>query len=238
MLKTVSRALFSLVFPLDCEWCGQMLSSREKAVVCLACERRVSLIKPPHCSGCGRTAFDEGDLCGHCFNDSLHFDRAYGCVLYESGMKKLLHGFKFGGKKFLAPFFCQIMERFAESYLSPRAWDVVIPVPMTRKKKNERGFNQAEVLSRALAKKFSKPHDTRTLYCRPSERAQARLTKSERKVNARGRFFVKNASVAAKGHILLVDDILTTGQTGSACAQALKEAGASSVTLFALARGV
>ena len=237
MLKTIFRSAFSLVFPLNCELCGRFLASHEHGPVCTVCKRRVVLIAPPHCTGCGRTTFDDTELCGNCLGEKFYFDRAYSSVLYGSDMKELVHRFKFGGKRFLAPFFCETMEKFALLYLKTIPWDTIVPVPMTRKREGERGFNQARVLSGRLAGKFAKPHAPRALRCLASEKSQAALGRSERKTNAEGRFFVKDRSAVEQRDILLIDDILTTGQTGSACAKALKDAGANSVTLFTFARG-
>ena len=238
MLKTISRTLFSLVFPLHCELCGRLLPSRESAGVCPSCEGRIALIASPHCPGCGRTSLGESERCARCRDEKFHFDRAYACTFYESGVKEILHGFKFGRKRFLAAFLSKIMTKFTQRHLKDGSWDLVVPVPMDKKKEFERGFNQSRVLSAALAKKLALPHQPGVLRCSPSEKPQAFLNKSERRRNVQGRFFVNEAARVTSRNILLVDDILTTGQTASACARALKDAGANSVTVLAFARGV
>jgi competence protein ComFC len=238
MLKTISRTFFSLVFPLSCEFCGKLVESRENAGVCAPCESRIRRIAPPHCPGCGRTCLSATGRCESCSDEKFHFDRAYACVAYESGIKEIVHGFKFGRKRFLAPFLTRILTGFVHENLAASAWDLVVPVPMDRKRENERGFNQSKLLSRSLAQKLELLHGNDVLGCVPSERPQAFLNRSERKANAQGRFFVKKRLEVHSRNILLVDDILTTGQTASACAQVLKEAGARSVTVLALARGL
>ena len=237
MLKTISRTILSLVFPLHCELCGALAESPENAGVCPTCEKLVRLIEAPHCPGCGRTGLNDQEACGRCRDEKFHFDRAYACVFYESGMKELLHGFKFGRKRFLAAFLSGIMAEFTRRHLKDSSWDLVVPVPMDKKKEFERGFNQSRVLSTALAKKFAWTHGPGILGSTPSGTPQASLKKTERKKNVRGRFFVQDTAGVASKNILLVDDILTTGQTASACAKALKDAGARSVTVLAFARG-
>ena len=178
------------------------------------------------------------EICGRCADEKFHFDRAYACVFYESGMKEILHGFKFGRKRFLAAFLSRVMAKFMRQHLADSSWDLVVPVPMDKKKEFGRGFNQSRILSAALAKKFSLAHGPATLGCAPSRTPQAFLKKTERRKNVQGRFFVRDAAEAASKDILLIDDILTTGQTASACAKTLKDAGARSVTVLAFARGV
>ena len=237
MLETISKTLLSLVFPLHCQLCGELLPSEKTGGVCLSCERSVPLILPPHCPRCGRTVPFENENCGHCSDERFAFDRAFACVLYDAPAKELLHRFKFGRKRYLLPFFSERMIRFASRYLTPETWDWVLPVPMHPKTKFERGFNQSELLSSALAGHFGRPHSSRILSCRLSERPQAALKKNDRKTNVRGLFFVKKPGEPRAKNVLLVDDILTTGQTASACAKALKGAGARTVTVLAFARG-
>ncbi len=238
MLKTLSETFFSLVLPLGCELCGTPLPARDAQGICASCQNHVSLIMPPYCAGCGRTVLEEGDRCGHCVGEYFHFDHAFGCVYYDEKMKKLLHAFKFERRKFLLPFFTGILESFVRENLSNRGWDVAIPVPMDSAHERERGFNQARLFSAVLAKKFGKNHTPESLRCRKAISAQSSLKKSERKQNVEGRFFVRRAENFAFSRVLLIDDILTTGQTASACAQALKEAGAASVSVLAFARGI
>ena len=237
MWTTLTDTLLGLVFPLDCGLCGELLPSRQNGGICGRCENAVVLIPGPHCPGCGRTALFENARCGRCENEKFHFDRAFACVFYKDGMKTLLHDFKFGRKRFLAPFFSRLMMRFALEHLRSEKWALVVPVPMDKKKEFERGFNPSEALSASVAKKTGRPHLAGALACRPAETPQAALTKTERRSNVRGRFFVRKPEAVVSKNILLVDDILTTGQTASACALALKIAGSGTVTVLAFARG-
>lgn len=238
MLKTLSEAFFSLVFPLGCELCGTLLPSGASKGICQNCQKGISLIVPPHCERCGRHVLNDKELCGHCVHENFHFDRAFACVYYDDKMKKLLHAFKFERRRYLLPFFASLMNDFAHQHLFRSHWDRVVPVPMDGTHERERGFNQAKLLSSALAKKSGWSYAPETLGCRKVGAPQSSLKKSERKRNVADRFFVQKKAGAFSGHVLLVDDILTTGQTASACAKALKNAGAQTVSVFALARGM
>lgn len=238
MLKSLAETFLSLVFPLFCELCDALLPSRNPKGICQSCQNGITLIVPPHCARCGRSVSQNGKHCEHCLKENFHFDRAYACVYYDEKMKKLLHAFKFERRRFLLPLFVDILGRFVDQTLFETRWDLVIPVPMDGSHERERGFNQARLFSAALSKKTGKPHAPQALGCRKAEIPQSFLKKSERKRNAENRFFAQNRRAVAFKHILLVDDILTTGQTASACAKALKTAGALSVSTLALARGI
>jgi ComF family protein len=236
MLKTIGRALRSLLFPSHCEFCGVFIPSHEPGPVCTPCLDKVLLIAAPHCPFCGRTTFSEDRRCGLCGDQLFGFDQAFACVIYADEMKKMLHRFKFGKKRYLTPFFSEIMARFAKKHLSGRGGDVV-PVPMDRRRRLQRGFNPSELIAGRLAASLGRAYLPSALDCAASKVPQSLLGKNERQSNVRDRFFVKKRGAVEGRDILLVDDILTTGNTASACAKALKDAGARSVTVLTFARG-
>jgi ComF family protein len=236
MMKELGPALLSLVFPNVCESCAAVVPPSSNGV-CALCAARIRLIAPPHCARCGRTLRADGATCGDCGAETFHFDRAFACVYYEGKVKELLRAYKFGGRKTLLGFFTRVMARFIDASMREARFDTVIAVPLDRQKESERGFNQARPLAVAVAKKLALPHDLRALKRTRSTTPQSTLGKKDRLVNIRGRFFVKPGHTLGGRRVLLVDDVLTTGQTASECARVLKEAGASSVTVLALARG-
>jgi ComF family protein len=158
------------------------------------------------------------------------FDAAYTYGSYEGALRELIHLFKYGKIEPLA-------SRFGDWLTSalPRetAFDVVVPVPLHWWKRWQRGFNQAELLAREVARRWQAPLLS-VLRRKKYTAAQAGLTNAQRRRNAAGAFAV-HGRLDGK-HVLLVDDVLTTGATASACARALKRAGAARVTLLTLAR--
>ena len=115
--------------------------------------------------------------------------------------------------------------------------DGVAAVPLDLEKKRSRGFNQSELLSAQIALELKVPDVSKELTRKKSESPQALLAKTDRKINVRDRFAVKNTGSFRAIRVLLIDDILTTGHTTSECAKTLKNAGAASVTVMACARG-
>ena len=230
----------SLVFPVECEICEALLPPSRSHGICEKCASDVRLIPAPHCPACGRNInFASGNVnkCAECFGETFHFDRAFACTLYDGTMKELLHAYKFRNRTLLKDFLSEIMVRFITLHLDPGVFDAFAAVPLDTAKKNTRGFNQSALVCSRVSKKFDKPDISQKLGREKSPFTQSLLKRSERKSNVQGRFFVKDLSMFSGKNILLMDDILTTGQTASECARVLKKAGARSVTVLALARG-
>lgn len=153
-------------------------------------------------------------------------------------MRELIHVYKFQHRKYLKYFFTSMAKQFIQSYLSREAFDMVLPVPAGQDRRLERGFNPPELISEEIAKDLELPHRPAELRRTRSESSQALLAKPGRKQNVKGAFSVKRQGSFHLKRLLLIDDILTTGETASECARTLKNAGAASVTVLALARGV
>ncbi|MBI2094818.1 MAG: ComF family protein [Candidatus Omnitrophica bacterium] len=236
MLTRIGSLVDSLVFPRCCEICSSVLPV-SNAGLCPACESGVRWIRAPHCVTCGRTVREENLRCGECAGESFFFDRAYACVYYEEPVKTLLHLYKFGGRKVLKHYFLGLLRRFIGERFRHMAFDAVAAVPLDKNKERQRGFNQSALLSSRIARDLDLPETTARLR-RRGTLAQSLLNKTERKDNVRGCFEIADPAFFRSKKILLIDDILTTGQTASECARALKDAGAAWVTALACARGV
>lgn len=202
------------------------------------------------CQGCGDLSGCDGDwLCADCRarlasrwrGNVLHrhaapLDALACAYAYERPVPGLVRALKYGPVTVLADFMAQDMARACA--LLPIAPDVlVVPAPMHPRRERKRGYNQAALLSAAVAARLNLPHDARALCKLRNTRQQARLGPVERRSNLEGSVGVPGDVRARR--ILLVDDVYTTGATMSVCAQALKEAGAACVwaLTYALAGG-
>jgi ComF family protein len=160
------------------------------------------------------------------------FDAVYSYGSYEGTLRKLIHLFKYDGVRPLAR---ALGESLALALPRDQSFDAIVPMPLHWWKRWQRGFNQADLLAREISRRWNVP--VRGVVTRQRATApQAGLTNSQRRLNVSGAFRVKRG-IRLKGlRVLLVDDVLTTGATASACARALKRAGAAHVSLLALAR--
>ncbi|HJQ39389.1 MAG TPA: ComF family protein [Thermoanaerobaculia bacterium] len=245
-LSSFGREALRIVLPSWCVACGTDLAwSARVASCCAACWSALPKIERAKCISCalplpsGAAGFSppnddvglkpDAPHCIACSKDPLPLAWCEAWGEYRGSLEKVLHALKFERHDFLDDALAPLLE---ES-LRDREFDVVLGVPMHAAKERKRGYNQAELLARALARRIEVPCDM-LLTRRRELAAQSLLPKQARAANVRGAF---HASPRAKGQsILIVDDICTTGETLRACAKALLRAGASRVCAVAVAK--
>jgi ComF family protein len=229
---------FNLLFPDECRLCEQPLRNISRIPVCRSC---LSLPKPLEaefsCKACGtpfENAFplDEHDLCTVCRQSRANLDATYSFGSYEGPLRQLIHLYKYGKVESLAGPLCKLLVR---TIPVDRQFDIVIAMPMHWRKRLERGFNQAELLAKPIAKLYGLRLSSDLLQKRYGK-AQASLSAKERHENLKDSFRVAHAQRIAGKRILLVDDVITTGATLRAASAALKAAGARHVSALTLAR--
>jgi len=175
-------------------------------------------------------------LCKDCLTGEPAFLRARSYGMYEGTLLEAIHLFKYSGNTAVGSMLGRMMARTAYDSFDYSDFDVIMPIPLHRKKLRARGFNQSLVLARILAREKKIPLDWKTVKRSVDTPPQVGLGKSERFRNVRGAFAVGDASRLRDTRVLLVDDVYTTGNTVSACAELLMEKGAASVSVLTLAR--
>jgi ComF family protein len=160
------------------------------------------------------------------------FDAAYSFGAYEGTLRKLIHLFKYGRIRTLAK---PLGDHLALAIPRDQKFDLIVPMPLHWRRRWERGFNQSALLAREIARRYAIPVVSAARRTRAT-RSQAGLSHHERRSNVSRAFAVKRKSRIAGQRVLLIDDVMTTGATASACAQALRDAGAKYVALLTLAR--
>ena len=175
---------------------------------------------------------DEDGQCGLCRRGVTGFDAAYSFGSYEDELRSLIHIFKYGKVQTLAGPLGKFLRR---ALPREQRFDFVVPMPMHWRKRWKRGFNQASLLAREVSRFTGVP--ALAAVSRVHQRtAQAGLTHAKRRANVIGAFRVSNPGKVAGKRILLIDDVMTTGATASACANILKRAGAQYIALLTVAR--
>lgn len=166
----------------------------------------------------------------------MHFDRAYSPCVYEGNIKELIHAFKYKGKDYLGEVLSTLMIEFIKEYDIPiQDLDFIIPVPLHKTRLREREFNQAEILSKQIAKEFKKDLLADALIRHRYTKTQTGLEIHERLNNVKGSFSVNKKYDFKNRNTLLIDDVLTSGATASEAAYALKDSGANIVFVLTLA---
>jgi len=179
-----------------------------------------------------RFPLDETGRCMLCRRELRGFDAVYSYGSYDGTLRQLIHIFKYGGVRPLAGPFGRFL---AQALPRESTFDVIVPMPLHWFKQWQRGFNQADLLAAEIARKWNVPV-RKLVRRRRSTAPQAGLTNAKRRENVRGAFRIAGRRRLDGLRVLLVDDVVTTGATASACARVLKRAGAAHVALLALAR--
>lgn len=234
----VPHALFSILFPDECRLCNTPLHGYTRVPVCAACLSAPTALQADYfCAQCktpfqNRFPLDLEGRCALCRAGARGFDAAYCFGFYEGPLRDLIHLFKYNGMKPLAS---PLGEYLSRALPLDEGFDAVVPMPLHWRRRFDRGFNQAALLAAQVARRRKIPllHAVRRLRATTS---QTGLTNARRRDNVAGAFRARRGRPLEGMRILLVDDVMTTGATGSACGAVLKRAGAKSVTLLTLAR--
>ena len=240
----VSDALVSVIFPAGCRICDDLLTSASRVPICEVCLSSFVPVPENACQVCGRPlpALEQNQtrlrVCPVCCDKTYAFDRARSFALYEGNLARTIVILKFERIEPLGAWFADRLAEVVEREKDVLQADVVVPVPLHRERERERGYNQAALLSKPLAKKLRLPHKAVLLMrtrARPDKRI---LSLEERWESVRGAFATRPGSRVDNQRVLLVDDVLTTGATLDACARVLREAGAKSIVGLTIARAV
>jgi competence protein ComFC len=234
------RFLFDLIFPCNCIGCDY-----EGKWICDECLQAIDIIKQPFCPECRRTT-EVGEFCEYC-RPRFMLDGIFICAIFGEGvLKEAIHQFKYNYVFDIGEILGKIMvgKLNYESRINNHElhFDLIVPVPLHKKRLRQRGFNQSEILARivyrslggGLNNQFSARALRRLKYTIP----QAELDREQRLENLKGVFeFVGEEKIVRQKNILLVDDVTTTGATLEECARVLKNNGAKSVWGIVLAKG-
>lgn len=223
------NAILSVVYPCFCVNCGKPVLYNERNL-CGNCLRKIKFLKDgcPRCSGI--IADDECTVCGGRF---FYPEKNIVVGEYSSVLKKVITSLKFDGCSRLSAVLSDLArERLILSNLKA---DVIVPVPVFKKKKWQRGFNQCELIAKKMSVKTGIQTENLLKEIKGAS-TQRKLGYRDRFINVLGRYGVKHVDKIKNRRILLVDDIFTTGATINECARVLLEAGADSVFSITLAR--
>lgn len=223
--------ILDLIYPPRCIVCNNIFEFGTQKFLCDECKNLITPINSKRCEKCSRPV-DFGNLCGICArtHEKVFFDKNFSLFIYDDIISDLIHRFKFKNHPAIGKGLSKIMAN--EINLDLPQIDYIIPVPIHKARKRDRGFNQSEILAKNLAQKFQIPLRTDLLKRIRNTKPQWLLDFHERKRNLIGAFSCKNVSGK---NIILLDDIFTTGTTINECSQMLKNAGANYILSLTLA---
>lgn len=204
------------------------MSDKAGLYLCPNCAKKLSIVKEPTCVVCGKPIADPDRACCYdCDRLERSFDQGCALYVYDELMKHSIFMFKERGRAEYASYYAMgLYNRYKERY---RDWkiDVLIPVPLTKKKENKRGFNQAFLIAKSLGELLNLPVLDRSVL-KKEGKVQKELDVHEREKNSKKSFILSGNIVQSK-RVLIVDDVFTTGNTVHSIAGLLKKAGCEKV---------
>jgi len=239
--KELVRNTADVLFPPRCQSCGQVTDDLTAGLFCAACAGDIRYIVPPVCPACGAPVparEGEPSLCGDCRTAPKPFHIARSAAVFTGGLLEVIHRFKYHRRPALGKSLGKLLAGDAYAGINIRDYSMIIPVPLHVRRLRERGFNQSLLLARAVSAGCGAPVDFLSLRRERDTPPQTRMGRRERQANIRGAFRVVHPDRIKDRHILLIDDVYTTGSTLAECARALLDSGAARVGVLTLARAL
>ena len=232
--------VLNYLFPAACVLCGELLPIGNSAgnngekketfgMVCQACKKKLSPLKGPVCFRCGKAVEDASvEYCFDCEHTTFPFQRNRSVFDYTGPVRKAMHDFKYAHRRENATFFAEAVCHYLGAWILGLNADVIIPIPIHKRRKRHRGYNQAELLAQEVGKRLQIPVDESFLMRIENTKPQKELGRKERKIN------LENALKIHKNElqyyrVLLIDDIYTTGATLGGAASVLKASGVKEI---------
>ena len=213
-------------------------------------DRILDLVYPPVCGICGK--FNQEFLCKKCRkmleaeakfdvdkvdNQEYFFENHLYVFKYEGIIRKLILNYKFNEKSYLYKTFVNFLLKNEKFFKILKSYDTIIPVPVSSKRMNERGYNQSELLANDIVKQIVECECiTDCLTKNKNIIEQSKLNKEQRQKNIQGVYILKNKEKLINKKILLIDDIYTTGSTANECCKILQKAKPEKIDVFTVAK--
>lgn len=216
MFKFIEKIL-DLIFPPVCGICNKEINT----YLCGKCEKEINKI-----TCVGENKYDDKYFSTHMY-----------LFKYEGIIRNKIISYKFDDKPYLYKTFCEIFVKNKKVCEFLKNYDIIISVPMYKRKKNQRGYNQSELIAKEIAKKIENIEYRNDILLKiKNTPKQSSLNKEQRKENLKNAYVVNNNEYILNKNILIFDDIYTTGSTANECAKTLIEAGAKDVGILTIAK--
>lgn len=233
--------LLDIIYPIRCPICTEIVVPKGDRI-CPSCKEKLPYIKEPRCMKCSKPIEQEDEeYCSDCHRRNYHYEKGYALWVYNDVMKQSIANFKYHSKKEYAKFYVEeILKGYGDRIKSFNP-DVIVPVPIHKSKLLERGYNQADILARGIAKGLGYPVLSELLIRNKKTIPQKKLSDKERLLNLQEAFQynpqAERFSYKGITKVLLVDDIYTTGSTIEACTNVLKDHGVQEINYMVLCIG-
>ncbi len=227
----------NIFFPRTCPLCETLLPG--KTLICQNCVKDVFVIAEPKCQKCGKALRSRDKLfCWECSKKERFFDRAVALFEHQGKIRESIYRFKYKNQRAYAAYYGDMAIRQYGELIKSWKIDAIVPVPIHKKREVKRGYNQARVFAKEIAKRSGLVMMDDIIIRKINTNPQKNLSDSGRYFNLQGAFGINTEKIKKVKNILLVDDIFTTGSTVDMCSRILKKAGAKKVYVLCISAGI
>lgn len=241
-MNPLLKSLIIFLYPAQCRHCGENLDPGDGYYICKSCWQKAKFIEKPFCEVCGHPMKpnialpDKITSCNNC-PDSVWFRKARAIGDYDSAIGEAVKLLKYNGKEVMAKPLAELMFQAMPKLLPVESYDYIVPVPLHKKKKRKRGYNQMELIGQYLSQATGIPMEIRSLIKIRDNKPQVGLPYKERETNVVDAYDIHDPYSIKDKRVLLIDDVMTTGATANECARILARKGkVKYVDIFTLTR--
>ncbi len=217
LAKKLTKKLESIVFPPCCAICGKLNSKK----CCKDCEKRIN----------SQLNLNIENKAGYYFEKHMYLFK------YKNEIRNLILDYKFRDKSYLYELFAKIITKNEKICGILEKYDIIIPVPIHKKRKKQRGYNQSELVARQISKSIANLQLENKAFIKiKNNKPQSTLNKKQRKQNVKNVYKLENKGKIENKNIVLFDDIYTTGNTANEIAKILKQNGANKILVLTIAK--
>lgn len=235
LMKDKLRKFFETIFPdkYSCNICGKELENSARLGLCEECIKDIHFVGDERCTMCGVRIEGHKDICDSCRRYPREFSYARSAVVFEDNARILIHKLKFNSERYIAKYLSAfLVDVFVDEKIN---CDIVTCVPLSKKRRRARGYNQAEEIAKYFCERLELDCDMSILVKVKEIEPFAKSTASERIEMVSGAYEAVKPELIQDKTVLLIDDVLTTGSTTSEVSKTLVEAGAKEVIVLTFA---
>lgn len=236
MFRKIGIYLESVLFPPDCPFCERIMDYRED-FVCGSCLQNLPFIWGKRCRQCGKSVTEATVLCEDCLKFAHVYKEGRAVFRYEKPVSEAVLRFKYHGRKDYGKIFAYWMHRYLGEWIREKNIEVIVPVPIHKKRMKKRGYNQAAIIAKEIATKMGLEYNDSSIVRCKNTIPQKKLSVIGRMSNMQRAFKLTDKRLKNK-NVLIIDDIYTTGMTIDIMSICLKKAGVNNVYFATLSQGV
>ncbi len=236
LVETVLPSALDLFYPPRCPICEKILDPEDNGI-CKECFKELPFIQEPYCLRCGKPIRSfEQELCSDCRLHHHLYDEGRAVFVYEKGVRSSINRLKFYNRREYIPFYVSCLDRLLRRMMPVWNAQCLVPIPMHPKKRAQRGFDQAQLLSKGLSGLSGIRLQTDLLIRDRYTASSRKLGRTNRRKNLRGVFSIRSGAQVPES-VILIDDIYTTGATMDEASLALRRAGVKRIYFLCVCIG-